>query len=111
MINEKKVAEKVYDFSSNVSVNPSGASYSNKFLYKYGRLCVFSIIATFTGITTERHMATVPDACKPLSRINLSCDRYNESLGAEAYIASDGKIRVSNAQTGDFKISGTWITI
>lgn len=111
MINEKKLAERVIDYSSNISVNASGASYSNKVLYKYGRLCVFSIIATFTGTTTERHMATVPTACYPLARTNLSCERYGETSGAEAYIASDGKIRVSNAQTGDFKISGTWITV
>lgn len=110
MISENKLAERVIDNSNNISLNAGAGSYSNKVLYKYGRICVFSIIATFTKASTDTHMATVPASCYPLARINLSCNRYGETSGAEAFIASDGKIHVANTQTGDFKISGTWIT-
>lgn len=111
MIGEKKLAERVVDYASSISLNTGAGSYSNKVLYKYGRICVFSIIATFTGTSADRHMATVPASCYPLARINLSCDRYGETSGAECYIASDGKIHVANTQAGDFKIFGTWVTV
>lgn len=111
MISEKKLAEQVVNYSSNISLNAGAGTYSNKVLYKYGRICVFSIIATFTDASADRHMATVPANCYPLARINLSCDRYGETSGGECYISSDGKIYVAITQTGDFKISGTWITV
>ena len=110
MISENKLAEQVIDYSNNISLNTGAGSYSNKVLYKYGRICVFSIIATFTSASADRHMATVPASCHPLARFNLSCDRYGETSGAECYIGSDGKIIMACTQTGDFKISGTWIT-
>lgn len=111
MISEKKLAEQVVNYSSNISLNTGAGTYSNKVLYKYGRICVFSIIATFTSTSADRHMATVPASCHPLARINLSCDRYGETSGGECYITADGKIYVAITQTGDFKISGTWITV
>lgn len=112
MINEKTITSQVSsNYGSNISYNGQLGTKSDSNLYKVGRICVFSVIFTRTGTATNSHLATVPASCYPLVRFNLSCDRYGETSGGECYIGSDGKIIFSNTQTGDFKISGTWITV
>ena len=113
MINEKIVSDQVgSNFgSSAVSYNTSLGTVSDPNLYKVGRICVFSVIFSRTSTSTNAHLATVDSSLAPPVRFNLSCDRYGETSGGECYIGRDGKIIMANSQTGDFKISGTWITV
>lgn len=111
MISEKKITEQPVNCLAKVTFNKSIGSYGSGVVYKVGRICTFSVIAVLPSTGTNQKIATVSSDLIPIaSRTNLSVEKYGESTGSECYINDSGEIIIANAETGDYKISGVWVT-
>ena len=106
VINQKKDAVGSYNLSTNAGIG----TYSDKVLYKIGRVCICSFLLSATRTGTGLHIVSVPDACKPLAFTWMSVSKYGETKGSEVHIETDGRMLAALIETGDHKIFGAWIT-